>query len=315
MKFPLIDLHQDLLAHIQNLEMFPFGTQADFSMLERTHTKIVVATAFPLPPEDNFFDPVTNELIEKDFAGYMEKTRIDPNWSIIQSAADIDTVLKTEGKHGLILHVEGLNVVDETSFDRLERWYQLGWRSLGIVWSLTNPLGGGTQDPTTGLSPLGRTMLAWLQERRMIVDFAHMNRPTFWDAIKIVKGPIVVSHGNACARCPSPRNYEDDQLQAVAERDGIVGVFLANTYVVGRGNPGKIRDAADHVDHLVDIMGIDHVAMGTDFGGIITGLLEGLETLEKLPAFWAELTRRGYSEDDLEKIAWKNAARTLKAIL
>ncbi len=315
MKFPLIDLHQDLLAHIQNLEMFPFGTQTDFSMLERAHTKIVVATAFPLPPEDNFFDPVTNELIEKDFLGYAEKTQADPSWSIIRSAADVDTVLKSEGKHGLILHVEGLNVVDEASFDRLERWYQLGWRSLGIVWNLTNPLGGGTQDPATGLSPLGRTMLAWLQERRMIVDFAHMNRPTFWDAIKIVKGPIVVSHGNACARCPSPRNYEDDQLRAVAERDGIVGVFLANTYVVGRGNPGKISDAADHVDHLVDIMGIDHVAMGTDFGGIITGLLEGLETLEKLPAFWAELTRRGYSEDDLEKIAWKNAARTLKAIL
>lgn len=314
-KFSIIDLHQDLLAHLQSLSQFPHGVQTDFPLLEKESVKIVVATAFPLPPKDDFFDPVTNELIEKDFRGYASKTEMHPKWRIIRDAADIRHTLATPDAHGLILHIEGLNVVTDQDWNRLERWYGMGWRSLGIVWNLTNPLGGGTQDTTSGLTALGRRMLEWMQERRMIADFAHMNRPTFWQALEVVRGPIVVSHGNACARCPSPRNYEDDQLRAVAERGGVVGAFFANTYVVGKERRGTVQDVADHIDHLVGTMGIEHVALGTDFGGIITGLVEGLESLERLPNLWAELARRGYRDEQLERLAWKNASRALTDIL
>jgi membrane dipeptidase len=158
-------------------------------------------------------------------------------------------------------------------------------------------------------------MITWLQARNMIVDFAHMNRPTFWDAIKLVQGPIYVSHGNACAHCPSPRNLADDQLHAVAASGGVVGIFFANTYVVGRGKPGSVIDVARHIDHCVDIMGIEHIALGTDFGGIITGLVKGLESVACLPHLWEELSHRGYSNADMELIAWKNAARVLDKIL
>lgn len=312
---PVIDLHQDLLAHVNNLTDFPSGKQTDFEMLKTANVKIVVATAFPLPPQDNYFDPSTNDLIEADFRAYVRHTQIDPAWSLVRSAQDVRRILSTAQAYGIIMHVEGLNVISEADWPRLQAWYELGWRSLGIVWNLTNPLGGGTQDAVTGLTSLGSKMLAWLEARSMIIDFAHMNQPTFWQALEVVKGPIYVSHGNACARCPSPRNYTDEQLRAIAERDGVVGIFFANTYVVGRERLGTVRDIADHIEHCFGVMGTDHVALGSDFGGIITGLVKGMEALDCLPNLWLELSRRGYSDEDLERLAWKNAARVLCSIL
>ncbi len=313
--FPLIDLHQDLLAHLNHLEMFPRGTQTDFDMLKRQSTKIVTVTAFPIPPQDDYLNPVTNDLIEQDFEGYLRHTITDPSWVIIKNAHDLQRVLASHDLHGLLLHIEGLNVVSDADWPRLERWYDMGWRSLGLVWNLNNPLGGGTLNATQGLTDLGRRMLAWMQERHMIVDLAHMNRPTFWDALKATRGPVLISHGNCCRFCPSPRNYDDDQLRAIAERDGVIGAFFANTYVVGKNNPGTIADVANHIDHMVTIAGMDHVALGTDFGGIITGLIQGLESLDHLPVLWDELSKRGYTDENLEKIAWKNAARVLYQII
>ncbi len=314
-RFPIIDLHQDLLAHLRSFGSVFTEKQTDFDMLKAADVKLVVATAFPLPPQDDYFHPITNDLIETDFRDYFRQTEIDPTYSIIKKASDVQQILNTPGAHGILMHIEGLNVISDTSWKQLQSWYNLGWRSLGPVWNLTNPLGGGTLDTSTGLSSLGRQMITWLQERRMIVDLAHMNQPTFWDAVRIIKGPLYISHGNTCRCCSSPRNYDDDQLRIVAERDGVVGVFFANTYVVGRGNHGTVSHVADHIDHLVQIMGIDHVALGTDFGGIVTGLVQGLASIDQLPHLWDELSRRGYRDQDLERIAWRNAARVLTNIL
>lgn len=312
--FPLIDLHEDLLLHLNYRQWYGDHYQTSFEQLQRNNARIVVATAFPVPPSDSYFDPTTNALIQKDFDEYNAHCVRNKNWRIIRTRADVDAVLEEPSQHGLVLHIEGLNVVGDADWQQLEQWYEQGWRSLGIVWNLTNPLGGGTKDPTTSLTTLGEKMIAWLQEHRMMVDFAHMNEPTFWKVANIVNGPIVVSHGNARAVCNNPRNYTDEQLRRVAESEGVVGVFFARTFVTG-GAPATVAHVADHVDYLKNVMGIDHVALGTDFGGIITGLVEGLESLDCMPAFWAELARRGYTDDMMEKIAYRNAARALRDIL
>lgn len=312
--FPLIDLHEDLLLHLNYRQWYGDHYQTSFEMLERNDARIVVATAFPVPQSDSYFDPATNGLIQKDFDEYNAHCAANKNWRIIRTRGDVDAVLGEPAQHGIVLHIEGLNVVGDTDWQRLQTWYEQGWRSLGIVWNLTNPLGGGTKDPVAPLTALGEQMIAWLQERHMIVDFAHMNERTFWDVAKMVKGPIIVSHGNARALCNNPRNYTDDQLRHVAESGGVVGVFFARTFVTG-GAPATVAHVADHVDHLKNVMGIDHVALGTDFGGIITGLVEGLESLDCMSAFWTELARRGYTDDMMEKIAYRNAARVLHDIL
>lgn len=313
--FPLIDLHQDILAHLHELKLFPNGKQTDFELLKTTNIKLVAATAFPLPPDGNYFTFATNELIESDFREYIKQTQTDSSFSIVRSADDLRRVLASPEARGILLHVEGLNGADENIWARLQTWFDLGWRSLGPVWNLTNSLGGGTNDPMTGLTALGCKLISWLQARRMVVDFAHMNRPTFWDAAELISGPIYVSHGNSSVVFPSPRNLDDEQLRVVSDSGGLVGIMFPNSFVVGREKRGTVSDVADHVEHFVKIMGLEHVAIGSDFGGILSGLVEGLGSLDKLSNLWTELARRGFTDDELECIAWKNAARVLLEIL
>lgn len=316
MDYPIIDLHQDLLCHITRRDLFPSDEwQTNFEMIKQNDLRLVIATAFPVPPEENYFDPISNQIIEEEFLTYEKKTKDDLAWMLIRTGKDVDQVLTDPKQTGLLLHIEGLNVVDEQSWDRLESWYQIGWRSLGIVWNLTNPLGGGTKDPVQGLKPLGEQMIRWCESKGMVVDFAHMNEPTFWDATKIVTRPIYISHGNCRTLCENPRNYTDDQLRAVAESGGVVGVFFAKTFVTGKDRPASIRDVVAHVNHLKDVMGENHIALGTDFGGIITGFVSGLENLDQLSTVFHALRAQGYTESQIEKLCYGNAARVLKSHL
>ena len=310
---PLIDLHQDLLCHINNRDFFAKDHwQTNFEMIKKNGLNLVVATAFPVPPGENYFDPVSNKIIEEEFLAYAQKAQTDPAWTLIKTATDVDRVLTPNAPTGLLLHIEGLNVVDKQSWKRLEQWYEIGWRSLGIVWNLTNPLGGGTKDSTQGLTSFGADIIEWCKEKRMVIDFAHMNNPTFQDVAKIVDRPIYISHGNCRALCDNPRNYSDDQLHAVAESNGVIGVFFAKTFVTGKDKSGKISDVIAHLDHLIKTIGEDHIALGTDFGGIISGFIEGLDSLDKLPNLFSALREHGYSQSRLEKLSYQNAARVLK---
>jgi membrane dipeptidase len=280
-------------------------------MLKSTQTKITVATAFPVPDNEDYLNKVTNHMIESDFLKYQELCKQLSGWQLINSTKDIEDILLTPQKFGLLMHIEGLNAVTDSDWEMLNRWYGLGWRSLGIVWNVTNSLGGGTKDPVTSLTTLGAKLIEWCEAKGMLVDFAHMNAPTFAAAAKIVNRPILISHGNACALCQNPRNYTDDQLRQVAASNGVIGIFFARTYVTGTAQ-ADISDVANHIDYIKNLIGIDHVALGTDFGGIITGHVNNLDSLDKLPGLWNELKIRGYTELELEKIAWKNAVRILK---
>lgn len=314
MKLPIIDLHQDLLVHINFREKYGQSRQTDFELLVESPIKIVVATAFPEPPDGNYFNPVTNDLITRDLRAYSAWCAAHPEWKIIRTAADIAEVMETPGMHGLLLHIEGLNVCDKNFWDQCELWYALGWRSCGIVWNLDNPCGGGAQGNNAPLTEHGVHMIEWLRGRGMVVDCAHMSERTFWDVEKIISrvgAPVHISHGNCCALCSSPRNYSDEQLRSVAESGGVVGPFFAKTFVTGRGLPGNVSHVAAHIEHMRRVMGIEHIALGTDFGGILSGTLDRLSSIADMDNLWLELTRCGYSDTELELIAYKNAQRVL----
>ncbi|MDP3985312.1 MAG: membrane dipeptidase, partial [bacterium] len=257
----IIDLHEDLLLHINHLDLWGGKKQTSYEQLRKNGVRITFATAFPFPPEENYFNPITNDLIEQDFKDYVKHCETNPEWQLIKNASDLQAVIDQKNKTAIIMHIEGLNIMRDVAEDwaRLDRWHALGWRSLGIVWNLTNSLGGGTKDPVQGLTPLGKKMIEWLEKRRMVIDFAHMNAPTFKDASRLVKGPILVSHGNACTICQNPRNYTDEQLKRVAASNGVVGTFFAKTFLTG-DRPAEINDVVEHITHLKKVMGIDHVA-------------------------------------------------------
>jgi|GEM_PF-819792 len=317
-QLPIIDLHQDLLLYVEHKDLFPNDAvvQTGFGENERAGVRLVTATAFPHVDKKEHLDPKTNDIVEKGLVRYGQICEENASWRIVSNGQDFTDSLDSNNPRGIILHVEGLNAFsgDAQAWEMLERWYELGLRSMGIVWNLTNSLGGGTLDPVQGLTDLGRKVIEWLQKKDMIVDFAHMNEATFWDAVDIVKGPIVISHGNARAICDDPRNYTDEQLKRVASSGGLVGVFFSKKFLVA-GRDVVIDDVVRHINHLRDVMGIDHVALGTDFGGIVSGFPGELKSIERLSLLWNALSEKGYDDESIEKIVYKNTVRVIGSIL
>ncbi len=314
----IIDLHQDLLLYVKHKELFKNDTVAQTGLAEneRAGIRIVTATAFPYVTDDEYLDPKTNTLIESDLIEYQKICTESSEWKLVTNNKDFTDSLDSNNPRGIIMHIEGLNAFsgNPDAWEMLERWYQLGLRSVGIVWNLTNNLGGGTLDPKQGLTDLGREVVEWLQSKNMIVDFAHMNEATFWDAAGIVQGPIVISHGNARSLCDDVRNYTDKQLKRVTASGGLVGVFFSKKFLV-TGREATIDDVVNHIDYLRDLIGIDFVALGSDFGGILSGFPGELKSVERLELLWEALSKRGYDDESIEKIAYKNALRVIGSIL
>jgi membrane dipeptidase len=111
-----------------------------------------------------------------------------------------------------------------------------------------------------------------------------MNEKTFWDAKKIVTRPILVSHGNARALCDSPRNYNDEQLRAIGETDGVIGLFLSKKFLT-KNDTVNIDGVIAHITHIISVAGERAIALGSDFGGIVSGFSEGLTCVSELEAF------------------------------
>ena len=309
----IIDLHQDLMLHMLSREKYQQNEQTSWAMIESSPLDLVVATAFPDPVSGSQSDPTVMSLITEDITRYQEfLKRNRASWKLVQTRHD----LKSQKKK-LVLHVEGLNTFTGTPADwkQLEDWYQSGIRSVGMFWNIDNALGGGTNSPTVPLTTLGAEVINWIESHKIVLDLAHAGRQTFFDIAEITTQPLYVSHGNVDALCPSVRNYTDQQLRLIAESDGVIGVFFAKTFVTGKDQPGTIDSLVDHIDYLKQLTGIRHIALGSDFGGIISGTLDGLTSVHDFPALLACLDVRGYTSEEIEAIFFKNATRVLSSHL
>lgn len=305
---PIFDIHQDLLSHLRFRDRFGQSYQTSFADIAVSPIELVIATAFPLPPGDNHYDITVPDLITEELLLYHEHLTTQANWRIVKSGADL---LRSGQK--LILHLEGLNVFDgsASAWQQLEYWESLGVRSVGTHWNIANQLGGGTLQPESPLTALGAEVITYLERNHLIFDMAHMGRQTFWDAVPYTTRPLYVSHGNADAVCPHMRNYTDDQLRAIAESDGLIGVFFANTFVAGQGRMGTIADVVAHLTYIKALIGVRHIALGSDFGGIVTGGVVGLEDVSTLASFLEFLSDYGFREDEIAAITHENARRVL----
>ncbi len=306
----IIDLHQDLMLYISRPELHRDAyPQTSFEQIKKSGIKVVVASAFVVPPKENFLDPSANMLIEESLRAYGHYCAENSEFIIIRDKKDLQKVLETDGYYGLILHIEGLNVFDKRKdWETLERFYKLGLRSIGPMWNINNPFGGGTLNSQRGLTSAGKKLIKWCERRGVIFDCAHMNERTFWDAAKITSRSIMVSHGNARAVLDNVRNYSDKQLRHIAKTKGIIGVFFSKKFLSNR-NEVTTEAVRAHIEYIVQVAGRDSVAIGSDFGGIVSGFPENLRCVADLPFFLDELGST--SKTFREKIAWKNALRVI----
>ena len=325
-KMKIIDLHQDILIHQDNQSQYKYKNQTSLDQIMNSDIRVVFGTGFVFGENDNFFAPNCMNLIEQGIDRYIQYSKVNADFIVIKTADDFASVTSDRSqpeKRGVIFHIEGLNTLEDTQecWDFLQRMYEKGLRSIGIVWTLQNSIGGGNDSsPDCGLTPLGEKLIRWAFEHGVLVDYAHMNEKTFSDVLSIateqsakgkVPQPVFISHGNARSICDNNRNYSDDQLMKVKESGGIIGVFFANNCLVSEGL-ATVDDVVKHIVYIRDLIGIDYIAIGSDLGGLSLNIPEGLRNIYSFDNLEKALLKAGFSDEDTEKIFYKNAYRFLK---
>jgi membrane dipeptidase len=248
--------------------------------------------------------------------------------AIVRSAADIDAL---DGRIGLILSLEG---VEPLGFDpaQADVFWELGVRMVALTWNRRNPFADGLGEASDGgLSGLGRELVTRLAGLGAMLDLAHASPRTFADVLTVAPdATVLVSHANARALVETPRNLDDDQIRALAARDGVIGV-LAHPFVLAPGEP-TVERLVDHIDHVADLVGVEHVGLGGDFmrqivrsgsvrsapgallpdGVELDAAVEGLAGPEDYPALVSVLTSRGYAGDRLDAVLGANWLRLFR---
>ncbi len=159
------------------------------------------------------------------------------------------------------------------------------------------------QNEHGGLSAFGKEVVKEMNRCGLMVDLSHAAESTFWDALKLSQTPILCSHSSCRVLCDHPRNLTDEQMRALAEADGVMQVTLYNGFLRSDGK-ATVEDAVQHILHAIDVMGIDHVGIGTDFDG--DGGVPGVAHASELKNLTRELLRHGLSDDDLYQLWGKN---------
>jgi membrane dipeptidase len=235
-----------------------------------------------------------------------------------RTVADLDAAAEG-GPPVTVLHLEGAEAIDP-GLESLETWYAAGLRSLGPVWSRPNWFGNGvrfrfpsTPDMGPGLTEHGKELVRRCAELGIVFDLAHMNEAGFWDAAALEAAPLVVSHAGVHAICENSRNLTDAQIDAVGATGGLVGIVYAPAFLRpdGKNQPEgtPIGLIARHARHIADRIGVEHVALGSDFDG--TEVPEDLVDVTGVPKIFEELAKAGFDQPEIEQIAWGNWRRVL----
>lgn len=221
--------------------------------------------------------------------------------------------------HAAILHIEGAESID-ADLDTLEIFYRVGLRSVGLVWSRPNIFAQGvpfkfphSPDTGPGLTGAGRELVRGCNRLGIMLDLSHLNERGFFDVAALSDAPLVATHSNVHAICPSTRNLTDKQLEAIRESQGLVGLNFAvyDLREDSQKDPDTSLDVlVRHIDYLVERIGIDSVVLGSDFDGTV--IPSAIGDAAGLPNLVDILRLHGYDDTALRKIAYENWLRVLR---
>jgi membrane dipeptidase len=209
----------------------------------------------------------------------------------------------SSGRTGAVLSLEGADCLCGSA-SILNIFYRLGVRMISLTWNQKNMLACGAHTRhDTGLSELGREMVYKINESKIALDLAHLGRKSFWDCYNISKSPVLSSHTCANRIQEHPRNLDDEQIKAIIECGGFIGItFYPNFFGGGRITA---KDICRHIDHVVSLGGINTVGIGSDFDGI-KSMPDGIQGPADMYKIAVELENLGYSKEAIEKIAYGN---------
>jgi len=250
-------------------------------------------------------------------AGRLLGLERDGHLRIVRTIADLDAA-RADGVLAAVMHHEGAEAIDP-ALQALELWYAAGLRSLGPVWSRPNAFAHGvpfmfpaSPDTGPGLTAAGRRLVRRCAELGIAVDLSHLNEAGFWDVARLDGAPLIASHSGVHALCASTRNLTDAQLDAIAASGGLVGIVFAAPFIRADGADDAdtpLTTIVAHVRYAADRIGVEHVALGSDFDGATVP--DELGDVAGLPRLLDALAAAGFTEDEVRAIAWDNWRRVL----
>ncbi len=313
----LIDLHNDILEKMAADSSYHLGQWHDYNHTDIPRLKSggvdiqffavwVSPTSFPNNPYEKALEFV--HIMNTEFAA---------NASAIQQAQAPDeaTEINRQGKIAGVIGVEGGHSI-ENSIDKLKTLYQLGMRYLTITWNNSTDWAVSAKDQrsrTVGLSEFGKQVIRTMDSLGVIIDVSHVGIKTIEDILAVSKNPIIASHSGARALRDHYRNLYDDQIVAIANTGGVIGVVFYPPFLGRPSSQVSLQTVIDHIDYIVRLVGIDHVALGSDFDGIESTPI-GLEDTTKFPDLTLALLKKGYTREDVEKILGGNFMRVFKQV-
>ena len=244
----------------------------------------------------------------------------DGDLEVVRTVADLRRCL-AEGTFAVILHIEGAESIDR-NLEALDVFYEAGLRSLGPVWSRPTIFGHGvpfdfprSPDTGPGLTAAGRRLVQRCNELGILIDLSHLNEKGFWDVARISDAPLVATHTCAWSLSPTPRNLTDTQLEAVGDSGGVVGINYAVAFLREDGNGSgevvtPLTEIVRHARYIVDRIGVEHVALGSDFDG--AKIPDDLGDVSGLPRLIEACRDAGFEEKEIERIAYQNWVRVLE---
>lgn len=230
-----------------------------------------------------------------------------------------------EGKMSALLAVEEGGVC-LGRMDLLRNFYRLGVRLLTLTWNYENEIGFpnkvmenipfGKPETEHGIKETGIYFLEEMERLGMIIDVSHLGDAGFYDVCRYTKKPFLASHSNSRTICPHVRNMTDEMIRMLAERGGVMGINFASgftEYQEGRGEVGTIDGLIRHMKYIVNLAGIEAVGLGTDFDGIERNI--EMDDCSMMPILAERMKKAGFSEEEVEKICYKNMLRFIQEVL
>jgi membrane dipeptidase len=237
---------------------------------------------------------------------------------VVLTADELAAALEN-GVLAAILHFEGAEAIDP-GLDSLEVFYRAGLRSIGPVWSRANDFATGvpflfphSPDIGPGLTDAGKALVRECNRLGIMLDLSHLNEAGFWDIARLSDAPLVATHSNVHALTPTPRNLTDKQLDAIRDSDGMVGLNFAVAFLSedGKNDPATpIARMVQHVDYLVERIGIERVGLGSDFDGAT--IPQEIGDVAGLSNLITALQAAGFDDDAMRKLTHENWLRVLR---
>lgn len=222
-------------------------------------------------------------------------------------------VTKDAGKKAIMLGLENGYAIGK-DIRNIARFKELGVSYITLCHNGSNDICDSARGEAEwgGLSPFGKEVVAEMNRLGILVDVSHAAESTFYDALEVSTQPIIASHSSARALCNHPRNLTDEQLKALAEKQGVVQVCLYKGFINEDAEKASLTDAIRHINHIVDLIGINHVGIGSDFDG--DGELIGCRASNELINITLRLLKDGYKENDIAKIWGGNLLRVMSRV-